>query len=360
MRPVHGGDHLRFYETYGQVPLDFSVNVNPMGMSQKAPKVLRKTADQWVYYPDIKYRRLRQAVGDFYRIPPEFILPGNGASDLIWRAGAMLRGGLALLTAPTFSEYECALSAFGCAIRRHFLKPENRFALTERILDEITPDLDALFLCNPNNPTGRTADPALLRLVLERCRENQVILWVDECFNGFLEEPKTHSLTESLFRYDNLVILQAATKLYALAGLRLGYAFCGGGKLRESLAGYGQSWPVSTIAQEAGIASMEDEEYLLRSLALIAGERERMRKALESAGLEVLGGEANYLFFRTSVPSFGTRMGEQGILLRDCGSYSGLGDGYYRMALRMPRDNDRFCEALWRITGKMAKYEESM
>ena len=355
MRPAHGGDRIAFYETFGKEPLDFSVNIKPMGMSPKALETLGKAADRWVCYPDTRYRRLRRAVADFYRIPAEFILPGNGASDLIWRAAAMLRGGRVLLTAPTFSEYECALSAFGCGIRRHFLKPEDRFALTDRILEEITPDLDALFLCNPNNPTGRTADPALMALVLERCRENQVILWVDECFNGFLEEPEDHSLTDKLFEYDNLVILQAATKLCALAGLRLGYVFCGGERLREALAGYGQSWPVSVVAQEAGIASMEDKDYLSRSRALIAGERERMWKALESAGLEVLGGEANYLFFWTSVPSFGHRMGQMGILLRDCGSYPGLRSGYYRMALRMPRDNDCFCGAVKRITDRTAE-----
>ncbi len=352
MMPLHGGDQIAFYEKYARKPLDFSVNVNPIGMSASVETAIIKNISQAASYPDMQYRRLRRAAADFYRIPAEFIIPGNGASDLIWRAAAALRGGRALITAPIFSEYEYALSAFGCRIRRHFLEPENRFALTDRILDEITSDLDALFLCNPNNPTGRTIEPQLIMLILERCRKNNVILWVDECFNGFLTEPEVHSLKDSLFRYDNLVILQAATKLFAMAGLRLGYAFCGGVKLRDTLKGYAQSWPVSTVAQEAGIASMQDREYLSRSREMIASERERMWKALESAGLNIISGESNYLFFQTPDHSFGDRMGQMGILIRDCSSYTGLGDGYYRMSLRTPEDNDRFLAAVKKIMKK--------
>ncbi|MCH5339889.1 MAG: aminotransferase class I/II-fold pyridoxal phosphate-dependent enzyme [Acetatifactor sp.] len=342
----HGGDRMGFLEEYGREPLDFSVNVNPLGMSPMAAMAASEALALGALYPDIHYRRLRQSVGRHYGIPAEFVIPGNGASDLIWRIAAIKRGQRVLLTAPTFSEYEGALSAFGCKVSYHILTRENNFALTGDVLEKITPELDMFLLCNPNNPTGKTVEQGLLMKILARCRECDVLLWVDECFSGFLDNPQ-----EQLSSYDNLIILQAATKLYAMAGLRLGYAFCAHQKLRDQLWTFGQSWPVSVAAQEAGIAALEDTEYLTRSLSLVSRERERVKKALESVFIEVIGGEANYLFFHTDIPSFQEQLAEKGFLIRGCDSYLGLGDGYYRISLRMPEDNDKLIRAVETLCG---------
>lgn len=310
-------------------------------MSPKAKKAAAEALAQGAEYPDMSYRRLCQAIGSHYGISAEYIIPGNGASDLIWRAAAVIRGKRVLLTAPTFSEYEGALTAFGCKVNRHVLTAQNLYSLTDDILEKITPDLGAFFLCNPNNPTGRTVEHELLMEILTRCKEYNVLLWVDECFNGFLDNPREHSLQDQLNRNHNLVILQAVTKLYAMAGLRLGFAFCAGRKLREQLWGFGQSWPVSVVAQEAGIAALQDVEYLEHSLSLIRRERERIKNMLEAASIEVMGGEANYLFFHTDIPAFEKRLAREGFLIRNCATYPGLKNGYYRIALRMPKDNDK-------------------
>lgn len=342
---------MGFLEAYGREPLDFSVNVNPLGMSPKAAMAASEALAMGALYPDMRYRRLCQSVGNHYGIPAEFIIPGNGASDLIWRIAAIKRGQRVLLTAPTFSEYEGALSAFGCRVDYYVLTRKNKFALTWDVLEKITPELDVFFLCNPNNPTGITVKRGLLMEILERCKECGVLLWVDECFNGFLDNPREHSLQEQLISHDNLIILQAATKLYAMAGLRLGFAFCAQQKLRDQLWAFGQSWPVSMVAQEAGIAALGDTEYLKRSLSLVSGERERVRKALESVSTEVIGGEANYLFFHTDIPAFGEQLAERGFLIRSCDSYQGLGNGFYRISLRMPEDNDKLIRAIKTLSG---------
>ncbi len=346
---IHGGNRREFFEKYGREPLDFSVNVNPLGMSPRARAAAMGALDRAGEYPDRKYLRLRLAVGEHFGIPAEYIVPGNGASDLIFRAAALMRGKRVLLTAPTFSEYEAALCAFGCRILYHRLEPEKDFSLTETVLDHIVPGLAGFFLCNPNNPTGRTADPCLLRKILERCRECGTILWVDECFNGFLDDPAAYSLIGCLSDCRNLIILQAPTKLYALAGLRLGYAFCSEESLRKRLWAMGQSWPVSAVAQEAGIAALEDEEYLERSLPLVRGQRAYLRDGLKELSFQTVEGEANYLLFYTDIPDFADRLGERGILIRCCDSYRGLEKGYYRIAVRLPQENERLLEEMKEI-----------
>lgn len=346
---THGGDLVGFYETYGQTPLDFSVNTNPLGLPKAAKEAAAAALSRAGEYPDPQYRRLREAIGRHYHIPASFIVPGNGAGDLILRIAAAERGRHVLLIAPTFSEYEAALEAFDCRIERHTLTEEQRFDLTEDFPEKISPDLDALFLCNPNNPTGRTINQKLLLRILDKCRACGTLLWIDECFNGFLDCPQKHSLVRLLADYENLVVLQAATKLYAMAGMRLGFAFCAGKNIREKLWAFGQSWSVSIEAQEAGIAALEDGAYLKQSRALIRNERKRMREALASLSVKVLEGEANYLFFKTDIPAFDRHLAEKGFLIRSCASYQGLGNGYYRIAIRMPQDNDRLIRAIFTV-----------
>ncbi len=349
---THGGDRIGFRETYGREPLDFSVNVNPAGLPPSARQAAAKALSHGERYPDMRYRRLCRALGQHCGVPEGCVTPGNGAADLIWRIAALVRGKPALLTAPTFSEYEAALSAFGCRIRRFQLLRETGFSVTEDFLSRITADLGAVFLCNPNNPTGRTVERALLLRILERCRDCGVLLCVDECFNGFLEEPAAHSLRGQLERYGNLILIGALTKLYAMAGLRLGYALCFDPEMTEKLWAQGQSWPVSAMAEAAGTAALADSAYLERSLALLRLERGRMKRELEAVfrespyPFELYGGEANYLFFHTEIPDFGSRLAERGILVRDCRTYPGLEEGDYRTAVRLPAENDRLLAAV--------------
>ena len=353
MALIHGGDRAGFLEVYGREPVDFSVNVNPFGMPESAKKAAAQALERAAEYPDMPYRKLCRAIGASCQVPAEYVVPGNGAADLIWRLAALKRGQRALITAPSFSEYEGALTACGWEVRRHVLLRESGFALTEDILPQITADLGLVILCNPNNPTGKTIPQGLLLQILDRCRDYGVLLCVDECFNGFLDDPGAHSLRDRLELSDNLILLGALTKLYAMAGLRLGYALCANDALRARLWAMGQSWPVSVVAEAAAIAALEDKAYLEYSLPPLRAERRRLRSALETAGLEVLGGEANYLFFYTDIPAFGRRLAEKGFLLRDCGSYPGIEDGYYRIAVRRPEDNDQLLAAIREVKASL-------
>lgn len=338
----HGGDWAGFQKTYGVPPLDFSANVSPLGMPEAVLRAAESALAEASRYPDPLCRELREKLAAHHGVPAEWILCGGGAADLIYRLAAARRPKAALVTAPTFSEYENALELWGCSVSRFPLSAENGFAVTEDILPAITPGLDLLFLCEPNNPTGRTTDRALLERILERCGDCGTLLAVDECFNDLLDDPAAHTLLGCLPQSENLLILRAFTKSRGLAGLRLGYALCQNVPLLASMARGGPPWAVSAPAQAAGIAALEQDGDLDSLRRLIRRERPRLAAGLEALGCRVCPGEANYLLFFHSAPGLSRRLAERGVLIRDCSGYHGLENGWYRAAVRTEAENTEF------------------
>ena len=237
-----------------------------------------------------------------------------------------------------------ALEQVACEGRAFPLRQENRFQLTEEFLDGISPETDVVFLCEPNNPTGVTSPRPLLERVLDRCRETGALLVVDECFGDFLDRPEEHTMVPWL--EEHLLILKAFTKFYAMAGLRLGYCLSGNYPLLEAMARAGQPWSVSTPAQAAGAAALEETGYGRRLRELIQAQRPWLMEQLTALGCSVVPGEANYLLFSCPVPELEMKLRRRGILIRDCADYDGLGTGWYRVAVRTGPENQRLTAAL--------------
>lgn len=334
---VHGGDIYR-----NKVVTDFSVNSNPLGLRREILEAVTHAVGEMEHYPDIQCERLREAIGRYESVPVEQILCGNGAAELFYAAAFGIRPSHALIPAPTFVEYEKALRAAGCDIVYHELREEEGFVLKERILDAITEELDLLVLCNPNNPTGVVTDRALLVRILERCQRYHVRVLLDECFTGFLSEPKKFEMKMYLEQYPNLMIVKAFTKIFAMPGLRLGYALSADRKLLCRMMDCLQPWNVSIPAQEGGAAALRDcGAYLQDTRAYVAEERHRIKEALRELGCAVYDSEANYVFFRGQAELY-ERALEAGYLIRDCQNYRGLSEGYYRIAVRTREENERF------------------
>ena len=346
---THGGDIVGFKDRYGVAPLDFSVNTNPFGLSPRAREALSNVHKRCCEYPDPLYRNLRAAIAEHENVSARWIACGNGAADIIWRIAFAKKPQKALVTAPTFSEYETALQAVGCKTEHHILSPENGFVLTEQITEKITSDTDIVFICNPNNPTGLLTDPALLEAILKRCQSCGATVVADECFLGFL--PNAHELTlkPQLEKYKNLVILKAFTKLYGMAGLRLGYCLSASEELLDAIGKNGQCWSVSIAAEEAGIAALGDKEFVANTVAYITAERQRMFNAITNLGFTVYPSRANYLFFHSDIPALHELLAQRGLLIRNCGNYIGLGEGYYRTAILTREKNDTLLSALEQI-----------
>ena len=345
MALIHGGDIAGFTAEYGYPPLDFSANVSPLGLSEGARQAIVQSLDTADTYPDPLCRPLTEALAVHEGAEPRHILCGSGAADLIFRLCYGLRPKTALVLAPTFAEYELALRAAGCEVRHHLLCREEGFALTSALLSEIQPGLDLLFLCQPNNPTGQLCPPSLLAEIAARCAQTGTLLVTDECFVDFLDEPEAAS-AKALLPGGKLLILKAFTKLYAMAGLRLGYCLSTDAALLSAMREAGQPWAVSTPAMAAGLAALEDEDYLFRLRTLVREERRFLAEGLRRLGLSEISGSANFLFFHTDCHDLVPNLRKKGILIRDCANYRGLAPGDCRIAVRSRMENLRLLTAM--------------
>lgn len=345
MALIHGGDTAGFTAEFGYPPLDFSANVSPLGLPEGARRAIVQSLDTACAYPDPLCRNLTEALAVHEGVEPRHILCGSGAADLIFRLCYGLHPKTALVLAPTFAEYELALNASGCEVRHHLLRREEGFALSAALLAEIQPGLDVLFLCQPNNPTGQLCTPALLAEIVERCAQTGTLLVVDECFADFLDEPDAAS-AKTFLPGGRLLILKAFTKFYAMAGLRLGYCLCMDETLLSKMREAGQPWSVSTPAMAAGLAALKDTDYPSRLRQLVREERVFLADSLNRLGLSGISGNANFLFFHTDCPDFVQKLRQNGILIRDCSNYRGLGPGDCRIAVRGRAGNLRLLSAM--------------
>ncbi|MDE7212829.1 MAG: aminotransferase class I/II-fold pyridoxal phosphate-dependent enzyme, partial [Lachnospiraceae bacterium] len=290
-RYTHGGDWCGD----GSIRLDFSVNINPFGLPESGRKAYIDSISRLARYPDWDCRALRQALGNKLQLLPEHIFCGNGAAELIDRIVRALHPRRAVLAVPAFSEYERALRVEGCEITYFPLCADKDFVLSQDFLEFLTVETDMVFLCNPNNPTGRLIDRDLLFRIQERCEEQQIWLVVDECFLEFTGKEKEQSLIGRLA--SKTIVLRAFTKIYAMPGLRLGYLVCGNGDAMQRIFQAGQCWNVSVPAQSVGIAVLSEEAYVRESVACVQREREFLMEGLRTEGFGVVPSETNFILF---------------------------------------------------------------
>lgn len=378
----HGGDWYDFCKEHGYRPLDFSISLNPLGISEKVRDALHKHVDMPASYPDIHNKDLLKAVcayenaAGIYSSSHEIssegstdvvrtsvdanqVVFGNGAAELIFRICEVIKPKKSLIVSPGFSEYEAALTSKECSITRCTLSEDNNFSLKADFLNSITNDLDIIFLCNPNSPTGSLIDKKLLDRIASRADLCGVTLVVDECFIDLCTRP-ADSLVVNIKNYQNLIILKALTKSHALAGLRLGYALCSSQETADKLRQHSRDWPLSSFAQVAGAAALEDCEYLQISREIISRERVRLEVELTNLGFTVFPSSANFILFKESLgesasarqgtrTNLSTLLRNKGILIRDCSNFEGLGVGYFRVAVKTEEENEQLIRAFREI-----------
>ncbi len=338
----HGGDWAGFREeSGGGSPLDFSANISPLGVPQSVQRAVCAAAPEADRYPDPECRELRRAIAEQEGVAPEQVLCGNGAADLIWRTAFALRPKRALLQTPAFSEYEAALRAVDVPIEYDALSAKNDFAPTEGLLKKIPAD-GLVFLAQPNNPTGRLFPWDLLLRTAQLCRERNTVLVLDECFLPFTDE------TDCLAGAENVLVLKAFTKIYGMAGLRLG-CLIGDETLLRRIGQAGPPWSVSSVAQAAGLAALFDTEYVKSVRRVIRAGRPYLFDGLSELGFHVVPGEANFLLFSSDRPLLDP-LKARGILLRPCANFRGLSDRWYRTAVRTHSENEMLLQALQEVT----------
>lgn len=349
----HGADIYTAAEKTGKNKediIDFSSNINPLGIPESVKKACVNSIGNSSKYPDINSRELIRSVAEQENVPEDWIFASNGAAEAIFRIPLFLKPKKGIVTAPAFSEYESALRVAECEVAYYNLREEEDFKIQDDILNCIDSSTNIVFLCNPNNPTGQVTDFEITEKIIAKCKKFNAVAVIDECFLDFEENKAEYSAVRLLGKYDNLIILKAFTKIYAIPGIRLGYCMCSNEQIIEGLKISGPPWNVSNIAQAAGIAALQEKDYVRKTVEYINEQRKYLEEELNRLNFKTYSSHANYILFKINNDlDLKNKMLEQGILIRSCSNYNNLDNSYYRVAVKTKEENIHLIKALRKI-----------
>lgn len=352
----HGANVAEMAAQYGKQiedVIDFSSNINPF-VSESIEGMLPSILESAKNYPDIYYTALREEIATYLNCEKDEVIVGNGATEIMYLLMKALcylkeKGSFTLgIVHPTFSEYERSARLNGIEIIDLYLKSEEQFALDEESIEQQLQQMDALFICNPNNPTGNVHD---LKRLVEMMREQDKWLIVDETFMEFVETESICSLVPLIKSYRKLIVIKAVTKFFGLPGVRLGYGITNHKELLEAMYHYKEPWTVNSFAEHLAGPLLRDMDYQRESRAYFKKERGRMLEALSALeGVTVYEASANFILLRleriTAKAIKEKLFQEESILIRDASNFKGLDEHYIRVAIKAPHENQRLIVAL--------------
>jgi len=352
---MHGGEVWEVMSRTGlrgDEILDFSANVNPLGPSPLALESIKNNLDCIPYYPDPDCNLLREAIAKYLGgVSRENVILGNGSTEIIHLFAEVFieRGDLALIPVPTFGEYEKAVRKMGGKPR--YIRLSRNFRIDLGSFLREMEGAKMIFLCNPNNPTSTLIPHDSLLRIIEKAYEEDALVFLDESFIEFVDEEERFSMVSEVKNYPNLFVLRSFTKVFGLAGLRVGYGVAHS-EVVSLLLRAKVPWNVNCLAQAAAIAALNDDEYLKRTWRLIKDEKAfLLRELRRMRGIKVFPAHANFILINIKDSGFTAaelkeRLLKYGILIRDCSSFRGLDEYYIRVAVRTRRENEKFIKSL--------------
>lgn len=347
----HGGNIAKAAKKYGLPPrdfIDFSASINPLGPSPGVYGAISSELWRIRHYPDPDCGDLPELLSGHLGVGKENLLLGNGGAELIYVLPRAMGIRRALVAAPTFSEYAEAVKAAGGTVS---------YAVYSNDPGEMAGQLegyDAVFICNPNNPTGRAFRRKSLLPLLEAAEQAGVLLVVDEAFMDFVEERREKSLMDLACRRKSLVVLYSLTKFFGIPGMRLG-AIVAVPETIGLIKKARDPWSVNALAIAAGEAALSDSRHMADTLLTVREERDYLFSAISSiTGLKPFPSEANFLLVDISGTGMSAdrlveKMGARGILVRNCSNFYGLETPCIRVAVRVRSENLRLVSALQEV-----------
>ena len=352
----HGSDIEKICEVYQLKPeeiVKFGANVNPLGLSEHVKEQLAGRLDILSSYPDRNYTSLRSTISEYCNIPAEFILPGNGSSELIALLIQQRNPKHTLILGPTYSEYSRELSFSGSTQEYYHLREEDNFVLD---VDDFCRTLDGkydfLILCNPNNPTSSAISINDLRRIVSFCNERNIFVMIDETYVEFAPDINEITAVSLTREFTNLMILRGVSKFYAAPGMRLGYGITGNLEFLKKMKEKQVPWSLNSLGALAGELMLKDKNYIRHTRDLILSERTRLLKALENIPTyKTYPAYANFLLLKIQKPGLTSRdvfdaCIRQGLMIRDCSSFECLDGEYIRFCIMHPEDNTRLLNIL--------------
>lgn len=350
--PAFHGSDLELIEKYYHIPkekiINFGANVNPLGISPRLCRSLEENIDAIQSYPDREYTDLRRSISEYCGAPISRILVGSGATDLISRFIKSLAPKKVLLVDPTYSEYAREVALEGGVLVSFPLLEEDNFQLDKaRLFQTLDPSFDMMILCNPNNPTGTAVRQDDLREILDFCRKRDIYVLIDETYVEFAADMEEITAIPLADTYENLFVLRGISKFFAAPGLRLGYGVTGSQKLFDLINDSKNPWSINSLAAVSAPAMFGDAEYISKTKEFTQKERSRLFDILSKEScLHVYRPSSNFILLKILNPDVTSQMVfehaiKDGLMLRDCSSFPGLGDKHIRFCFCMPDENDR-------------------
>lgn len=321
--------------------LDFSASINPLGCPETVLEALRENMCFLIgHYPEPDAFDLARAVSENTGIPQRLIVCGNGSTELIYLTVRVLKPEKVLIPAPTFSEYERAIRSTGKDTMVAYLplQYDEDFQIQLHQLLPAIKEQDMLFLCNPNNPTGQALSRDKMITIAEECRLNECFLVVDEAFIDFSDEM---SMIDLVNTNPFLIVLRSMTKFYAIPGLRIGYGVYPDHIIRL-IKEHKEPWTVNALAIRAGIESLKDRDFSIRTRRMIKEEKRYIEAYLSKLNLKFFTSHANYyLLDAGTYKGLAEYLFKKGILVRNCGNFKGLSDDFIRISVRTRKENKK-------------------
>ncbi|MBC8283382.1 MAG: aminotransferase class I/II-fold pyridoxal phosphate-dependent enzyme [Nitrospinae bacterium] len=363
--PDHGGNPREVADLAGVNPesiLDFSASINPLGPPTCVSQLLLETPHLLNEYPDTEAKSLKKIIARQENVTEDWIRVTNGSTEFIYLLPFLFSQDQELLIVnPFFSEYEKSFSRFGFKIHPHTLSPENQFQIqVPELIQQLETigNLGGIILGHPNSPTGNLQTHALEKLI-EYCNDRDATLFIDETFIDFVSSKI--SIWDKHRKNPNLVLIKSLTKFYSLPGLRIGYGILSP-ENNEKMALHQNPWSVNALAQFIGSEVLIDKSFQDNSRTWLKGEKLFLLKELNMfEEIEIFSSEANFILFRLKnhnagmANDFFNHLLLDGILLRNCGNFTGLNESFFRASVRFRKDNQKLLNSVQYFFNKIKK-----
>ena len=344
---IHGGKNP-IQSTDSRV-IDFSSNISPIGTPALVKKILTKNIDNIKNYPDNSTSSVISSLKKYTHLEKSNLLVGNGAIEIIYNFcfAFLSKKTKILIPIPTFQEYETAAKLNNCQIT--YYKTMNLSENLDQFISKI-PKNGCIFICNPNNPTGKLLEKNQLLEIIKKAKKLSTIVFVDECFIEMVPEAN-ESIISYVKKYDNLFVLRSLTKSFALPGIRIGYA-ASSKHMIAILQKIKIPWSVNSLAQDAANIALKNKSHLIKSNLIIKKELNYLTNKIGKLdGFDCNKSFTNFILIKTKKNSTNLqkKLLGQKILVRDCKNFRGLNNHHIRIAVKSHKDNLKLVKALEKI-----------
>lgn len=352
----HGSDLEKIEVAYGikkDTIINFSSNVNPLGLSERIKEYLPQKIELIASYPDPEYTSLRESIGNYVKVDPKNILVGNGSTELISLCIKAIKPKKAFILGPTYSEYEKEVTLIGGTSTYYPLLEKDNFQLDiGALIDALPLDLDLLIMCNPNNPTSTSVNSKEIEFILKACQEKNIFVLIDETYVEFSEDLLHVTSVHLAQQYKNIMVIRGVSKFFSAPGLRLGYAICSDTNHLEQINRLKNPWTINALAAFAGELMLTDQDYIEATTAYMSIERKKIINALSPwRSVKIYPPTANFILVKLlnkemNAHDLFEKLLHQHMMIRDASSFAFLDEYFFRFCFLKADQNDQLLKAL--------------